>query len=220
MLFPDAKLILFTKAPVPGQAKTRLIPALGDEGAAELQRRMTRHTVDMVFSAAFTNVELQAFPNTQDASFLALLDDYCIELNAQQGNDLGDRMAHAFEQALAVYDYAIIIGTDAPALDADIVKQAIEQLASGVDVVMCPAEDGGYALVGLSKPNQQIFTDIDWGTDRVYQQTLQRIQQAQLSLAELPLLWDVDRPEDLARLREHSQLCKLLNDLDFSSLSK
>lgn len=216
MLFPDAKLILFTKAPVPGQAKTRLIPALGDEGAAELQRRMTRHTVDMVFSAAFTNVELQAFPNTQDASFLALLDDYCIELNAQQGNDLGDRMAHAFEQALAVYDYAIIIGTDAPALDAKIIEQAFTQLAAGVDVVLAPAEDGGYALVGLSKPNQQIFTDIDWGTDRVYQQTLQRIQQAQLSLAELPLLWDVDRPEDLTRLREHPQLCKLLDCLDFS----
>ncbi len=216
MLFPNAKLILFTKAPIPGQAKTRLIPTLGAEGAAELHRRMTRHTVDMVFNAAFTNVELQAYPNTQDASFLALLDDYCIELNAQQGSDLGDRMAHAFEQALAVYDCAVIIGTDAPTLSVDIIKLAFEKLVAGVDVVLGPAEDGGYALIGLSKLAPDIFTDINWGTNRVYQQTLQRIQQAQMSLVELPLQWDVDRPEDLLRLRDDPQLAGLLDGLDLS----
>lgn len=220
MLYPDGKLILFAKAPEMGKVKTRLIPSLGQQGAAELQRRMTRHIIDQVFAAPFTNIELQCSPHSRHQFFINLLDDYCIELKPQQGDHLGQKMARAMQQALKQYKYAVIIGTDAPRINNQYIEQAFKKLQSGIDVVIGPAEDGGFVLIGLSRFEAHIFNDIEWGTDLVLQQTLERIQQANMSYHELATLWDVDLAEDLVRLQSKDSLSYLLRDLEVKRLSE
>ena len=215
MLYPDTKIIIFAKAPEAGKTKTRLIPALGAEGAAELHKRMSQHIIDKMLASNLAPVELQCYPNSQHEFFLRLLDKHCIELHRQQGDDLGERMSNAMMKALTNYKHAIIIGTDAPALSETYLKSAIEQLKSGVDVVIGPAEDGGYVLIGLSRHNPDIFENIDWGTEQVLDQTLDRINKSKLGLHTLDVLWDVDTPNDLWKLRNHNQLSFLLNKQTF-----
>jgi len=214
MLYPDAKLILFSRAPEAGKVKTRLIPALGKQGAAELQQRMSRHIIDQVFQAQFSHIEIQCQPDSKHPFFLHLLTDYCVELNPQKGEDLGKKMAHAMQQALLQYKYVIIIGTDAPVLNNSYMEQAFQKLQSGIDIVLGPAEDGGYVLIGLSRFEADIFNGIDWSTERVLQQTRERIQQANMSYHELSTLWDVDRPADLARIQNNDSLSYLLHNLE------
>ena len=108
MQYPDSKLIIFCKAPIPGQTKTRLIPALGKDGAAELHRRMSQHVIDMALKANLAEVELQCYPDSNHEFFMQLLAEQCIELNKQQGDDLGARMSQAFEQVLSNHRNAII----------------------------------------------------------------------------------------------------------------
>lgn len=219
MLYPDAKLILFSRAPEAGKVKTRLIPALGKQGAAELQQRMSRHIIDLVFQAQFTNIEIQCQPDSKHDFFTHLLNDYCVELNAQNGDDLGQKMAHAMQQALSQHNYAIIIGTDAPALSKEYIRQAFEQLRSGIDVVLGPAEDGGYVLIGCSSFKAEIFKNISWSTEHVYKQTLKRIIDCDMTYHELDMQWDVDRPQDLYRLKNDPALSFLLNDLEITDNS-
>ncbi|MCW9015277.1 MAG: TIGR04282 family arsenosugar biosynthesis glycosyltransferase [Gammaproteobacteria bacterium] len=213
MRYPDTKLMLFAKTPEPGKTKTRLIPALGKEAAAELHTRMIRHTATTAFAAQFSNIEIQCYPHSRHAVFMDILDQQCVELNKQTGDDLGERMANAFNSALAEFDFAIITGTDAPAISSEYLTAAIDQLKAGTEVVLGPAEDGGYVLIGLSRFNASIFTDIDWGTDQVLQQTLQRIEESGMSVSQLPMLWDVDRAEDLSKLAASKALSFLTADL-------
>ena len=213
MLFPEGKLIIFTKAPVAGESKTRLIPALGKQGAAKLQRRMSHHVIGMAMQAELAEVELQCFPDSSHEFFLELLDKQCIELNRQQGKNLGERMANAIRNALSQHRYAIVIGTDAPVIDADYLKAAFQQLAQGTGVVLGPAEDGGYVLIGLSTFEPRLFENIDWGTEQVLQQTLDRIKQTGLSLYQMPVQWDVDNPEDLLKIQKTQKLTYLLQDM-------
>lgn len=214
MLYPDGKLILFAKAPEAGNVKTRLIPSLGKQGAAELQRRMAHHIIDQVFKAPFAHIELQCYPDSRHPFFVDLLNDYCIELKPQQGSDLGQKMAHAFQQALTHHKYAVIIGTDAPGISNQYLEQAFIKLQSGIDVVLGPAEDGGYVLIGLSRFEADIFNGIEWSTASVLEQTRQRIMQANISCHELATLWDVDVAQDLNRLQSVDSLSYLLSNLE------
>ena len=120
-------------------------------------------------------------------------------LRLQQGDDLGERMAQALADALAGgAERAILIGTDCPLMSASYVAQAEAALASA-DVVLGPAEDGGYVLIGCSRAAPEIFRGIEWGTNRVLEQTLKSAAQAHLRVTLLDTLWDVDRPEDWRR---------------------
>lgn len=213
MLHSDGKLILFARAPDAGSVKTRLIPILGEQGAAELQKRMTRHIIDQIFNN-YDNIELQCSPDSKHSFFISLLDNYCIELNPQQGHDLGQKMSRTLERALTQYKYAVIIGTDAPVLSNHYIEQAFQALKSGIDVVLGPAEDGGYVLIGLSHFDADIFIDIDWCTSRVLEQTREQIRKANMSYHELTTLWDVDRPADLARIQNNNSLSYLLHNLE------
>jgi len=191
-------LIIFTRYPEPGKTKTRLIPALGAEGAATLQRQMTEHTLAQVKelqAKRLVSVEVYFVGGNQQLmqSWLGTSVIY-----RQQGDgDLGRRMAIAFQTALeAGKQRVVVIGTDCPDLKAQLMVKAFHALEQH-DLVLGPAQDGGYYLIGLCRLIPQLFTGISWSTAEVLQQTMSIAQRLELAVAYLPMLSDVDRPEDL-----------------------
>lgn len=197
--------MIFAKAPTPGRVKTRLTPALGESGAAELQRQLIERTLRTAVAAGLGTLELWCAPGPDDPFFAACAERHGVGLQAQGEGDLGMRMARALEFALAAGSPALLIGCDCPALTAAYLREAAAALAGGSDAVLGPAEDGGYVLIGLARgPAAQLFEDIAWGTATVMQQTRARLAHDNWRWRELEPLWDVDRPEDLWRL---SRLC-------------
>ena len=188
---------IFAKAPRPGFAKTRLIPALGAFGAARLQRALTLKTLATASRFSPSGVTLWCAPDTQARFFRALARRYAIQLSAQSDGELGERMHRAF---VAHGGPLLLIGTDCPALAEHHLVTAGEALRHGNDAVFIPAEDGGYVLIGLRQPYPEVFRDIAWSTAHVMAQTRQRLRSAGLRWQELDPLWDIDRPADLARL--------------------
>ncbi|QSJ20674.1 TIGR04282 family arsenosugar biosynthesis glycosyltransferase [Nostoc sp. UHCC 0702] len=199
-LFMNLKqhLIIFTRYPEPGKTKTRLIPALGTLGAANLQRQMTEYTVSQVkelqkatgisLEVRFTGGNLQLM---QDWLGLSLV------YQSQGEGDLGSRMARSLRNAFqSGIEQVIIIGTDCPGVNSQILTQAFEQLHT-FDLVLGPAIDGGYYLIGLRRLIPELFANIDWGTSQVLQQTVDIAKELNISLVYLPALADVDLPEDL-----------------------
>ncbi len=184
------KVMVFARAPVPGKVKTRLIPRLGAWRAARLHQRLTCHAVRTAVAARCGPVELHA---TRRHRFFQTLN---IPLKLQRGRDLGERMHYALAKARGP---AIIIGADCPALRAADLRRAARWLRGGYDAVLAPAEDGGYALVALRRPKKEFFEGIAWGGPDVYAETLKRL--GGYRWRALRSVWDVDRPEDLDRLR-------------------
>jgi rSAM/selenodomain-associated transferase 1 len=197
------RLIVFARAPTPGETKTRLIPALGKAGAAALHRRLVMHSLDAAASAGFGPVELWCAPDTSDSFFRECQRRLGVSLYPQGEGDLGARMQRAFESALARARRAILVGSDIPALTAHYLRDADQALVRGDEVVIGPAEDGGYALIGLLRCDPELFRGIPWGGPEVLAETRRRIAALSWRLSELPALWDVDRPEDLERLPEY-----------------
>ncbi|KFX70153.1 hypothetical protein TMS3_0111715 [Pseudomonas taeanensis MS-3] len=190
-------LHLLARSPVPGRVKTRLIPALGPEGACDLQRLLLERTLQLPaegFSQRFLWLD-----DTPDASLQGLADDLGWTLVEQPVGDLGERMRWISVLGLAESDGVILIGNDCPALDAEYLSGACAALHTQ-PVVLGPAEDGGYVLLGLRRVHPSLFNAMPWGSDRVLAVTRERLQQLEWSHQLLPVLWDVDRPEDLPRL--------------------
>ncbi|MGI2906120.1 TIGR04282 family arsenosugar biosynthesis glycosyltransferase [Tolypothrix sp. VBCCA 56010] len=191
-------LIIFTRYPEPGKTKTRLIPALGSVGAANLQRQMTEHTVSQVKQLqASTAISLEI---RFAGGNLQLMQDWLgsdLVYQLQGEGDLGSRMMrsllNSFQQNA---EQVVIIGTDCPGVNPQILATAFEQLHV-FDLVLGPAVDGGYYLIGLQQPFPELLNNIDWGTSQVLSQTVEIAHKLNLSLAYLPTLADVDRPEDL-----------------------
>jgi len=192
--------ILFTRFPEPGRTKTRLVPVLGAEGAAELQRRMTEHMLRVLreFATVGDGCALDvrfAGGNVPRMQFWLGCDVAC---RPQGGGDLGRRMARAFQDAFdAGHGSAVIVGSDCPGIAPQLVRTAFDVLGR-CDLVLGPAEDGGYYLIGMQRFLPEVFEGISWGTDRVLAETLERGRRHGLSWELLPRLADVDRPEDLA----------------------
>ena len=185
------RVLVFTKAPRPGFAKTRLIPVLGEQGAAALQARLIKHTLKSAKRAALGPVELHGTPADDD--FLR----YCAEcfeaeLVPQRDGDLGARMAAAFTRALARSPRAVLVGSDCPALTPARLRRATRALQDGYDAVFVPTEDGGYALVGLRRCDPKLFEDISWSTSSVMQATRDRLAALGWHWMELDTVWDVD----------------------------
>jgi len=195
-------VIVFAKAPLPGHAKTRLAVALGDAGAALLAERMMHATVDAAVAADVGPVQLCVTPDSNHPAFAAAQQRHAILITHQGDGDLGERMARAFRHVLASHGRALLIGTDAPQLDAAYLRAAAGAL-DGVDAVFGPAADGGYTLVGLKRPAPELFLQMRWSHDSVMSQTRQRLAQLRLRHAELPVLHDVDHPADLIHLPPH-----------------
>jgi rSAM/selenodomain-associated transferase 1 len=191
-------LAILAKAPVASSVKTRLIPALGADGAAALHARLIERTVETACAATIGPVTLWVTPAPQHPYFTALASRFQIALAAQPDGDLGARMLAASRAAAGP---TIVIGSDCPALTPSHLRQAADVLRDGHDVVVIPAEDGGYVLIGSREPQPNLLTGVTWSTDEVMAQTRRRLATHGLTWRELPSLWDVDRPEDLTRLR-------------------
>ncbi|MBE0604085.1 MAG: TIGR04282 family arsenosugar biosynthesis glycosyltransferase, partial [Deltaproteobacteria bacterium] len=198
----DLQVMLFARYPAPGQAKTRLIPEIGPRNAARLHRRMTESAAGVAravrgsgkigITVCCTGARVRDFHSW-------LGEDLHYEM--QRPGDLGARMRRAFESAFSRGAAgALAVGTDVPDLSPGILRQAVDGLR-GHDVVLGPAADGGYYLVGMRHSRPELFMDIDWGTGSVYRRTCEAIRGLGLTFLELPTLHDVDRPEDLARVR-------------------
>jgi uncharacterized protein len=193
-------LIIFTRYPRPGQAKTRLIPALGPEGAARLQIAMTQHSLlqarglKQPIAIYYTNGEERELRDWLGEDLC-----YC----TQCAGDLGAKMLGAFWDRLGEGNgAAVIIGTDCPGLDTQLLAQTFEALQTS-DLVLGPALDGGYYLIGLRRVIPALFDNITWSTDQVLSQTLAIAKGLNLSIHLLPELPDIDRPEDLKFLPPH-----------------
>jgi rSAM/selenodomain-associated transferase 1 len=197
----DAAILVFARAPVPGAAKTRLIPRLGAWRAARLQARLTARALRTALSARCGAVELHAAPRTTHDFFVYCGKRFKVTLKPQAGKDLGERMHHSVARALRRHKAVIVIGTDCPALTPRDLRRAVRLLRGGCEAVLAPAEDGGYALIGLTKVSPRLFSGIAWGTSAVYEQTAARLVSDGYRWRALRTVWDVDRPEDLERLR-------------------
>ncbi|MEO6697527.1 MAG: TIGR04282 family arsenosugar biosynthesis glycosyltransferase, partial [Gammaproteobacteria bacterium] len=147
----DARIMVFAKAPVAGTVKTRLIPALGAHGAAALHTTLTRHSIATAVNAPLCPVELWCSPDAHHPFFAQCQKDFGVTLQQQQGNNLGERMAQAFDTVLQQHPYAVVIGTDCPTLTTQDLRAALNALHEGFDAVIGPAEDGGYVLIGLRR---------------------------------------------------------------------
>jgi rSAM/selenodomain-associated transferase 1 len=198
----DTALIVFAKAPVAGQAKTRLIPALGAEGAAALAARLLQHTLAQGAAAGFGALELCAAPDAHHPALVAAARAHGAALGVQGDGDLGARMQRALSRRLATHARVLLIGTDAPALDTAVLREAAAALAAH-DAVFVPALDGGYALVGLARQTAapaRLFDGIAWSTAAVMATTRERAAEIGLRMALLAPLPDIDEPADLAHL--------------------
>lgn len=196
----DTQLIVMAKAPVAGQAKTRLIPALGAEGAARLAARLLDRAMTAARAADLGPVQLACAPDTAHEALVAQAARGGVDLIDQGDGDLGARMQRAFARAFARgARRVILIGTDIPALDAPALREADQRLASH-DAVFVPTADGGYGLIGLASPRPALFEHMPWSTPRVMHETRARLAAARLSHVELPTLHDIDEPADLVHL--------------------
>jgi rSAM/selenodomain-associated transferase 1 len=203
----SVRLIVFAKAPRPGLAKTRLIPALGPEGAAALAQRMLHHALGAAVASGLGPVELCAAPDASDPLLQQAAEAQGASLAAQGEGDLGARMDRALMRHLGDAGVlgALLIGTDAPALDAVRLREAAQALRDGHDAVFVPALDGGYALVGLRRADPRVFAGMRWSHDRVMHDTRTRLAAAGLRWAELAPVADIDEPPDLVHLPEDWQ---------------
>lgn len=202
MRFPDAEILVMARAPEAGRAKTRLIPALGGERAALLHGYLVERLLGELSQAAIAPVTLCCTPGTEHPFFLHCRDRYGVRLQPQQGRDLGERLHTALGNSLEHQQYAVVVGCDIPQLDREDLIAAFEALQQGSDATLSPTEDGGYALLGLRQVAEELFCDIEWGSERVLVQTRQQLSALGWSWCELKQQWDVDRPEDLPRLSQ------------------
>ena len=189
------RIAVFARAPVAGEAKTRLIPMLGADGAAALQRRLIERTLSTACAVQAARVTLWVAGDAGHAFVAEAARRFGVAIAEQRGADLGARMNHAFETVGAPL---LLIGTDCPQLAPDDLSAAAGALRAH-DVVIQPATDGGYVLIGLARPRPPLFESIDWGGPQVLRQTRERIAALGLRCALLPALHDLDTAADLQR---------------------
>lgn len=191
-------LIIFTRYPEPGKTKTRLIPVLGDIGAANLQKQMTEQTILQVKELqklTQISVEIRFTGGNLEKMRNWLGNDLLYQFQGE--GDLGQRMERSLVNAFnQTAKQVIIIGTDCPDLNSQILLTAFEKLQV-FNLVLGSAMDGGYYLIGLQKATAELFTNIHWGTAQVFARTVEIAKKLNLSIGYLQPLADVDRPEDL-----------------------
>jgi uncharacterized protein len=196
----STRIVIFAKAPIPGFCKTRLISALGAEGAALLAQRMLVRMVNVAQEAKLGVVELCVSPRPEDAVWQAMIESGVfggsLEWSAQIDGDLGQRMSDAFDRGLSSNENVICVGTDCLDLQVEHLSAAAKALNSKHATII-PALDGGYVLLGLSEFDASLFQGIAWSTETVYQETLQRVASLSWSTAKFDALRDIDQPSDL-----------------------
>jgi uncharacterized protein len=199
-LTPEKTLLVFAKAPLPGFVKTRLLSVLSADACAALQEDLVRATLKAALNSSAKRIELWCEPDCEHGFFGRCASDRVV-LRSQRGADLGERMAFAFAEGLRENLAVVGIGTDCPVLDASYIDAAFSQL-DRIPIVIGPAEDGGYVLLGMDVSLPAVlFEGMPWGTETVMAETRERLSASGLRWSELEILWDLDRPEDLERYR-------------------
>ena len=219
-----AALVIFAKAPVPGQVKTRLCPPLTPDEAATLHGSFVLDTLERTRTAAVKltlplDRYLACAPSSTLVFFQIMEERQSVKLMDQVGDDLGTRMRQSFDTLFARgYRQVLIVGTDVPSLPLDYYRQALAGLGSH-DLVLGPALDGGYYLIGLKRPAPDLFSGIPWSTDQVLAVTRKAAATLGLKTALLPAWRDVDTIEDVEALIDacSSELKKPKNEQSFSS---
>jgi len=200
----EPALIIFARAPIAGETKTRLIPALGAAGAAALYRCFLLDTLAQACHTPASVIVAVAEPCHLNP-VRALVEEACAEasLIVQSGANLGERIANAVRQAFARgFPRAVVIGSDSPSLPPDRLSQALD-LSGHRDLVLGPSLDGGYYLIGLRALLPELFRGIAWSSDTVLLDTLGVARRSGVSVALLEPWYDVDTPQDLSLLRTH-----------------
>ncbi len=194
---PPIEIAILAKAPIAGLAKTRLIPHLGADGAAALQRWLLQRTLATAVSANLGPVTLWCAPDIDHPEFSACQPSG-VALRQQPEGDLGERM-HAAIAESSTEAGTLIIGTDCAVLTPPLLREAAACFLDH-EATLVPAEDGGYVLIGMRQADRSPFRGIDWSTERVMAQTRARLTSMNWRWSELPALWDIDRQEDFERL--------------------
>lgn len=190
------RIVIMAKAPVAGLAKTRLMPALGAEEAAQLAKKMLHHTLATALASKLGSVEICATPDPADSVWQNLDLPSNVIWSAQGEGDLGQRMARAVARTTRHGEAILLIGTDCPAIDVFTLHEAAQALHD-YDASLLPTYDGGYALLGLKNFNATPFDNMLWSTSTVAQETLKRMQQLGWKTKVLPTLHDIDETADL-----------------------
>jgi len=199
------RIIIFAKAPQPGFAKTRLIPALGEEGAAELAQQMLLHTLNEALAANIGAVELCVTPTIGDQAWQGIKLPTGVEISDQGEGDLGARMDRAARRRMEKGESVLLIGTDCVEMSATLLREAAENFDTHDAVINCTT-DGGYVLLGLRQFSPFLFTDMPWSTDAVASTTIARMGQLGWAVHVGQMLHDVDEPGDLKYLPDHWRL--------------
>ena len=202
------RIIVFAKAPIPGQVKTRLIPVMGPKAAAALHEKLVLRTLTTAVKANLGQIDLWCSPSVKHPFFIRCSREFKVKLYKQPEGDLGKRMGSALKKTLEKASHAILIGTDVPGLTSTDLKKAAIILKRGAKIAIGPAEDGGYVLIGMSHYSPELFTEISWGTGFVMEETRKRLHRLGWRWRELRKFWDVDRPEDMERLAREGHLGK------------
>lgn len=201
----EGALIIFAKAPIPGQVKTRLCPPLTPDEAASLHGSMVMDAAEQTRGLRDLDRFLACTPGTDHAFFQTLSARYGLTLCEQVGEDLGQRMHHALTEALGKgYRYGLVVGTDIPALSPSTYKKALGLLQTH-DMVIGPTQDGGYYLIGLKHPTPELFVDIPWSTDKVYTLTQEKARALRQTVGTLETEWDIDTFADLQAFMNERQ---------------
>ncbi len=199
MKYDDTLVLVFAKAPVAGKVNTRLIPAIGVDAATQLQYDLIHRRLALLTQAQLCDGRLMCAPDTTHSCFKQCKNLYNVSLVSQSGASLGQRMAKGIQQALEKKPYVIVMGTDTPALSIDVIDAAITRLHQSAEVVVTPAEDGGYVLIGVKQNHPALFENILWSSRFVMQQTREKIEQLGLDYYEMESCWDIDEYEDYQR---------------------
>lgn len=190
------RIVIFAKAPLPGLAKTRLIPALGRQGAADLARALLDHALHEAVRSQVGAVELCVTPPATDAFWQGLHLPQAVHLTDQGEGDLGMRMARAAARVMAAGESVLLTGTDCPQLGAAQLQQAATALRQA-EACLIPALDGGYVLLGLTRFDASVFSGVAWSTPSVWDETLDRLKRLHWRVTTQPALHDIDEPADL-----------------------
>lgn len=204
MLQQRRKLVIFAKAPIAGHAKSRMIPLLGREGAAKLHQEITdwllSKVVDESIADSLYATELWVASDSTHPFFEQCKNRYDIALKLQKGEDLSERQFHAISSSLQESEHVVVIGSDVVSITQYDIQQAFDALEQGYELVIAPAEDGGYGLIGCAKIDAAVFDGIPWGSGQVYVGMVRNLNRLNYNWKQLSNVWDLDRPEDLMRL--------------------
>lgn len=195
----DKLLQIFAKAPVQGFVKTRLIPNIGIKAATDVYVELLESVVNLAAKSGY-ETQLWCAPDQRHDCFQQLAKKHQFILRDQRGVGLGERMKYALEIGLTEAEKVVLIGADCPVFTENYLANAFDSLAKS-DVVLGPAEDGGFVLIGCAKVQKNMFNKVDWGRSTVLEQTLDAMDKARLTSHLLPVLWDVDTLADVERWR-------------------